>query len=346
MRIDEDYSSSPFHGAFFSPRREDQSPIVFDLTWTSADDTPTRGELFGTLEVIREQQPDATSPEHQQSYAYTHRFLFPTDVDVDRTQPNSPSRQDQHFGIDINNGTDPGLNISTLRSQGVEFVYAKATYGMKSRVSNFAVFWPKLGQLKHTSNSVYRGAYHFLTPAASGKDQADTFIAYLKHVDSAGIEPDDLPPAVDLEWTNPDTTKDAWKGHDPDEIIDVTLACLKRLKDFFERSPVVYTNAEWWRQRTAGYPEKVVSIKRITDAGYRIWIADYRGAAIEKETPATPANMPWTLWQFTASSELTRGYPVTQACRKPSGAPTKECIDASVFKGKMDGFLAAFGLKS
>jgi class 3 adenylate cyclase len=40
--------------------------------------------------------------------------------------------------------------------------------------------------------------------------------------------------------------------------------------------------------------------------------------------------MPWTLWQFTASSELTRGYPVTRACRKPSGAPTKASIQAGL----------------
>lgn len=258
---------------------------------------------------------------------------------------NHVPRQNEHFGIDLDYGNSPNLDFSTLRKQGVEFVYARATYGSKKRYdSNFSKFWPKLATIKTGAHGpVYRGAYHFLTPGSPDL-QANIFISFVRHVDPAGIASDDMPPGLDLEWTSSDPANDAWKGHDPDEIVDTALAVLKRFDAEWHRSAVLYTHAAWWAERTAAHPEKAKALKRITDAGFVLWISDYHGSNLLKELPRTPPGMPWTIWQFTASSELEQGYPTQTVCYK-DGKPNRECIDASVFKGTEDEFKKAFGLK-
>ncbi|MEW6437778.1 MAG: GH25 family lysozyme [Pseudomonadota bacterium] len=308
-----------------------------DSSWSEAANVPSRADLFLVLQEIRAKE--AGTP--LQSYAFRKKFVFPNQVLNDPDRNNAPRTLGfYHFGIDINYGTSPKLDFSSLHDQGVEFVYARATVGQRKFDKEFAGFWRGLKEIKSGANGpVYRGAYHFLMPGPSGQVQAENFIAYVKYTGGdSGILPDDLPPAVDLEWTTSDPTKDKWKGHDPDEIVDTALSFLKRVDAQWHRSAIVYTNAGWWSERTQGFPGKTGVINRIQKAGFRLWISDYRPHDLGEEKPKTPAGMSWTLWQFSASAQLDHGYPGS-ICHN-----TRECLDASVFEGTPDQFRSAFGL--
>ena len=75
-----------------------------------------------------------------------------------------------------------------LPAQGVDFAYIKASEGGDHRDRAFAANWAGA-----RASGVRRGAYHFFTLCRSGADQAANFIA------AVPLEPDALPPAVDLE---------------------------------------------------------------------------------------------------------------------------------------------------
>ena len=70
---------------------------------------------------------------------------------------------------------------------------------------------------------------HLLSASADGATQADTFLSFLEK--NGGLKGADMPPVVDLEWdiTQSDR-KDRWQSHSPEEIIDITLAWLKRVE--------------------------------------------------------------------------------------------------------------------
>jgi lysozyme len=90
-------------------------------------------------------------------------------------------------GIDVSHHQGR-IDWRELPGQGVDFAYIKASEGGDHRDRAFAANWARA-----RAAGVRRGAYHFFTLCRSGADQAANFIA------AVPIEPDALPPAVDLE---------------------------------------------------------------------------------------------------------------------------------------------------
>ena len=192
------------------------------------------------------------------------------------------------------------------------FVYVKSSQGTTLRDGKFPEFWSRLGQL--TGNArVHRGAYHFLSSAGSGEDQARTFMKVL--TDNAGLQATDMPPVLDLEW---DIVRqgapDRWIGQDPDLIIRKVLAWLQFVENATYRTPMVYTARAWWRERI-GSENKFSQLDR-----YKVWIADYSRSSQAVEIPKVPNGAEAALWQFTESAKLAGGF---------IGA-----IDANVYKYK------------
>ena len=91
-------------------------------------------------------------------------------------------------GIDVSHHQGP-IDWAALPQQGVDFAYIKATEGGDFRDRRFAANWAGARQA-----GISRGAYHFFTLCRSGAEQAANFIA------AVPLEPDALPPAVDLEY--------------------------------------------------------------------------------------------------------------------------------------------------
>ncbi|KAH9035935.1 glycoside hydrolase superfamily [Lactarius pseudohatsudake] len=94
-------------------------------------------------------------------------------------------------GIDVSNwqGT---LNWATIKSQGVQFAYMKATEG-----TTYIDPYFDHNYVGATNNGIIRGAYHFAHPgSSSGATQANYFLAHGGGWSGDGIT---LPGAVDLE---------------------------------------------------------------------------------------------------------------------------------------------------
>ena len=91
-------------------------------------------------------------------------------------------------GIDVSHHQGR-IAWAELPAQGVDFAYIKATEGGDHQDSAFADNWAGA-----RNAGIARGAYHFFTLCRPGADQAANFIA------TVPLEPDALPPAVDLEF--------------------------------------------------------------------------------------------------------------------------------------------------
>ena len=65
------------YGSLQEVRAADAHPVAVDDTWTAADDTPTRADLFLVLKAMREAEADANAREHAQSFAFKKNFVFP-----------------------------------------------------------------------------------------------------------------------------------------------------------------------------------------------------------------------------------------------------------------------------
>ncbi len=90
-------------------------------------------------------------------------------------------------GIDVSNN-DGEINFSKVASDGVEYVYAKATEGATFKDNAMEVFYDDC-----KSNGLKVGAYHFLVGTSTPEDQAENFYEKIKKHDW------DLVPMIDIE---------------------------------------------------------------------------------------------------------------------------------------------------
>jgi hypothetical protein len=113
-------------------------------------------------------------------------------------------------------------------------VVLKATQGVSYLPTWFKVNLPRAkraGGARYGA-SWFVGAYHYLTPYASGSDQADF---YLRAVDEAGGWDDGMmSPICDLEGH-------AWSS--PQQIVDVSSSFAERVKKRVGSSPILYAGA-------------------------------------------------------------------------------------------------------
>jgi lysozyme len=296
---------------------QDPQPPMAEAEWQPLTDDRSRAQLF-EREVIpfglREQQDDSVV-----TLAIPPVFYFPDDVKTDRIE-NKP-RQNVIFGIDISHHLSNDIDFSLLKLQRVGFVYCKATQGVRFKDEKFERFWKSLGKLSNT-DSLPRGAYHFLSSDSPGKDQADRYLDYVRL--QGDFQPGDLPPVLDLEWDVTKTNPDRWRGLGKQYILDQTLGCLERIKQRSGKTPIVYTAKAWFSSETIPLSE----FSKL--APYPLWIADYNNKRKLSEKPDVPGGARPLLWQFTDRSRMTTGF---------DGG-----LDASVFYGTSDEFRKAFGL--
>jgi lysozyme len=287
-----------------------------EADWKPLTEDASRAELF--QRVIAAKLAESPPAKEALPGTPTKPFLFPQDANFDGGKP----RKNSIFGLDISHYTTPDLDFGALKEQGIRFVFTKATQGTGFKDARFAEYWGKLGALA-PDKKVLRGAYHFLSSSGDAAAQADSFLKFMAL--HGGFQPGDLPAVLDLEWdVTGSGAPDRWAGQSPAQILDKTLAWLKRVEDQTGKIPILYTARSWWRER--GIPE--TDFAKL--AHYKIWIADYSASNRASEIPAVPQNAKWHLWQFTEGSRLTKGYSGT--------------MDANIYKGTEAEFLADFQL--
>lgn len=279
-------------------------------------DDLSRQELFSKVIAAELSQPNSSLTE----FPIPADFFFPQDARFDKIA--NKERDNVIFGIDISHHTNAKLDLSLLKLQKVDFVYAKATQGVGFKDPKFGSYWTALAKLPETAKPL-RGAYHFLSANAPGRNQADTFVDFL--LSNGGWLKDDMPPCLDLEWDVVSGNPDQWQGKSPDEIMSNVRAWLERVKERTGRTPAIYTARAWWRERNI--PESAFS--GLDE--YPIWIADYSKSHKATEKPAVINGRSQDLWQFADNARLTTGY--------PGGT-----LDANVFYGTLTQFKQKFGL--
>jgi lysozyme len=243
--------------------------------------------------------------------AILKEFVFPRDAD------------DQVFGVDVSHFQGE-IDWAKLAAQGVIFAYIKATQGRYSYDRMFDANWTALEALGSAGTRPYRGAYHFMSAGAEAAEQAKNFLEEVK-----SLNLDDLPPCLDLEWDFERTNGafvvdkdgkpiDRWSAHSTEQIIERALIWLEAVETATGRKPIIYTNAQWWKERI-GSSDKL--------SGYTLWMADYSAFAINRKGPRHPAKHEWKLWQLTETGKVS-----DDALSGP--------VDVNVFQGSMADFEA------
>jgi len=168
-------------------------------------------------------------------------------------------------GIDVSHHQG-AIDWPRVARDDVAFVYMKATEGGDHRDRAFARNWREA-----RAAGLAVGAYHFFTFCRPGADQAKNFLAVVP------VEPDALPPAVDLEFGgNCGKTPDAKTMR---AELDAFLAPVERA---YGRPVVLYVTTEFLAAYADALPPRALwrrSILREPDdsAPWRLWQYHNRG---------------------------------------------------------------------
>ncbi|XP_006463298.1 hypothetical protein AGABI2DRAFT_208006 [Agaricus bisporus var. bisporus H97] len=137
-------------------------------------------------------------------------------------------------GIDVSHWQG-SINWGSVRANGVEFVYIKATESTNFKDPKFSANY-----VGATNAGLIRGAYHFARPgASSGAAQANYFASNGGGWSGDGIT---LPGALDLEAGCSGLSHSAMTAW----IRDFSNTYHARTG----RYPVIYTTTSWWKQCT------------------------------------------------------------------------------------------------
>ena len=145
--------------------------------------------------------------------------------------PNEPFLRDGVQGVDISEhqGT---VDMDTLKSQGVEFIFIKATEGSSHVDSLFAENWANA-----QASELPAGAYHFFSFDSPGATQAANFIATVPAYDGL------LVPVVDVEWY-------ADKKDNPpakDDMVRELRTFVDALENAYGVKPMIYAGSDMWK---------------------------------------------------------------------------------------------------
>lgn len=190
------------------------------------------------------------------------------------------------------------LPARAMREEGHVFNWSRCKVG--NHPGRDTVFAENVKSLRDVN--IIPGAYFFPFPLPhlNALDQADLF-AEAAYVDGhiLGEDQGELPPAFDLEWPPPEDW-DKWKCN-PEQIVDWSLICLKRIETTFRCKPVIYS-----------YPFFLQSIMRASNYAklmrYKLWIAGgpqylngngkWPDIAKEKPPQVPGWGSDWLFWQW------------------------------------------------
>ena len=168
-------------------------------------------------------------------------------------------------GIDISH-YEGDIDWSKVKTDGLSFVYIKATEGGDGLDDKFAANWKGA-----EGAGLARGAYHFYNFCKDGAVQAANFMK------TVPVEAGALPMTIDLEESADCKTmpaKAAFRKDLADFVAKVQAA--------YGHQPILYVNYSIYDAYFNGENDT-----------YRLWIAD-----VKHEAPTMPGNAPWAMWQY------------------------------------------------
>lgn len=175
-------------------------------------------------------------------------------------------------GIDLSHHNKV-TNWNTVRDRDISFVYLKVTEGSSLCDREY-----KQNYRQAKANNIKVGTYHFFSFRTSGEIQAKHFI------DEAICKKGDLVPAIDVEHSP--ANKYSSKKEKREKVVDELKIFEKKLRNFYGRLPVIYTNKECYELYVRNHFPK-----------NPIWICDLKN----KPTNAIDN---WVIWQFSHKGKI------------------------------------------
>jgi lysozyme len=171
-------------------------------------------------------------------------------------------------GIDISHYQHK-INWKKLQSENIDFIFIKATEGVKYKDDKFNLYWKKARE-----NNYCVGAYHFYLACKPGIPQADNFISAVPYQDNS------LPPVIDLEHEG-----SCWDKKLTKDIVSEIHIFLKKLEKKYKKKPIIYTTNRIYNRFVKGtklesYPVWIRSIyqtPRLNDNHWQFWQYSSRG---------------------------------------------------------------------
>ena len=175
------------------------------------------------------------------------------------------------IGVDISE-YQADVDMQKLASQGISFVYMKATEGSSFEDSRFVQNWENAAAC-----GMPAGAYHFFSFDSPGRMQAENFINRIGDLDGRLI------PAVDVEFYADKRENQP----DPAEVTAQLRDFLNALEAAYHVKPMIYCPREIYEKYIMGYFDE-----------YPRWIRSvYYPASFE-------AGVSWVIWQYCDTGEL------------------------------------------
>ena len=175
------------------------------------------------------------------------------------------------IGVDISE-YQADVDMQKLASQGISFVYMKATEGSRFEDSRFVQNWENAAAC-----GMPAGAYHFFSFDSPGRMQAENFINRIGDLDGRLI------PAVDVEFYADKRENQP----DPAEVTAQLRDFLNALEAAYHVKPMIYCPREIYEKYIMGYFDE-----------YPRWIRSvYYPASFE-------AGVSWVIWQYCDTGEL------------------------------------------
>ena len=147
--------------------------------------------------------------------------------------PNYPSRTKYPIrGVDVSHhqGT---IDWTAVKAAGISFAYIKASEGNESRDPMFVRNWSGAA-----AAGIARGAYHFFLLDTDGGRQAQNFSQ------TVPVEPNTLPPAIDLEFSGFNRQRRPSRALFAKEL----AAFVDALTERYKKPPAIYTTSEFMNQ--------------------------------------------------------------------------------------------------
>lgn len=164
------------------------------------------------------------------------------------------------------------VDWKTARQNGVNFVFVKATEGADDVDPMFRDHWRGA-----RSAGIASGAYHFWYHCATGKAQAQNFIARVPRAAGA------LPPVLDLEWTpfSPTCTR----RPPQDELLREAQDFINRVAAHYGQRPLAYVSPDIFEAREL----------------WRLKGVDFWVRSVANHPSKVYPNLPWTFWQYSGT---------------------------------------------
>lgn len=169
-------------------------------------------------------------------------------------------------GIDVSHYQEDIYWKQVSQSNGIKFVFIKATEGRTYRDKYFLTNWNEASQA-----GLYKGAYHYFKITSSGKEQAENFMGLVPY------ETGCLPPVVDIEEGG--LSKAAFRK----ELVDY----LTLVEEKYHQKPIFYVVYPLYNEYIKGEFEQ-----------YPIWIRDII------KPPKLSDNRDWLFWQYSNRGRL------------------------------------------